>query len=525
MSQLTSHELRVMNHAENRSLRRLLLTHELAFLVLVAVAGAVGGASAYFWRESSEESIRINALAHEAQEIRSEAYRQLNEVALGKLRDDVEAEVLFAKYTRSIKERFNRLRQGSDQRDEAYGIQELQQQYALFREEMGRVFDDAVLLNRVVRSRLIDPAYMDNMTAGFEQAFETFRGLLNQKLLEQQTRIDKWSEVAPYVIPIPLIVAVILLLFSRFSVMRGVVIPIQQMGSEMRSLADRDQLISFDQSHSVSEVVSLADGINTMNAELAASRDALIEKERQAALGALVPVVAHNIRNPLASIRASVQVLDETDSPSDLEETKDAIIGTVDRLGRWVNALVSYLHPLSPQYREHKISALFAATEGLLSSRIAEQQIAIVREPWDADLAVKVDADLMEQAIYSLLTNALDASKKGATLFLSIESLATSIDVKIRDEAGGIPFQPEPKELEPGPTTKRLGTGLGIPIAFKVCKAHGWSLQFAINKGVGTTAIISIPSAKEGLEVEQSHDGKTGDKLDPTTLTNTPIDE
>ena len=275
---LISHEPYHMNYSENRSLRRLLLTHELAFLVLVAVAGAVGGASAYFWRVSSEEAIRINELAHEAQEIRSEAYRQLNEVALAKLRDDPEAETLFAKYTRSIKERFNRLRRDSKQRDEAYGIQELQQHYALFREDMARVFDDAVLLNRVVRSRIIDPAYMDKMTAGFERAFQNFRGLLNQKLTEQQSRIAKWSEIAPYVIPIPLVVAVVLLLFSRFSVMRGVVIPIQKMVSEMRSLAGKEQLVSVDADRSVSEVMSLADGINAMNAELLASRDALIEK-------------------------------------------------------------------------------------------------------------------------------------------------------------------------------------------------------------------------------------------------------
>jgi signal transduction histidine kinase len=482
-----------MTPTETLSLRRLLLTHEVAFLVLVAVAGAVGGASAYFWRESSEESIRLNELAHEAQEIRSEAYRQLNEVALAKLRDDPEAEVLFAKYTRSIKERFNQLRQGSESRDEAYAIQDVQQSYGVLREDMGRVFGDAVLLNRVVRSRIIDPSYMDKMTSGFELSFENFRGLLNQKLTEQQQRIAQWTQLAPYVIPIPVLVAVVLLLFSRFSLMRGFVRPIQKMVTGMRSLAEKGQLETLDEKYSVSEVVSLADGINRMNAELLASRDALIEKERQAALGSLVPVVAHNIRNPLASIRASVQVLDSTDSESDLEETKHAIIDTVDRLGRWVNALVSYLHPLTPQYREHRISALFSATEGLLSERFSSQRITAIRRPWDDQVTAMMDADLMEQAIYALLSNALDASKKDTAIHFSIEPREAEILVEIRDEAGGIPFQPEPKELEPGPTTKRLGTGLGIPIAFKVCKAHGWELQFKINKGIGTIARITIP--------------------------------
>ena len=56
-----------------------------------------------------------------------------------------------------------------------------------------------------------------------------------------------------------------------------------------------------------------------------------------------------------------------------------------------------------------------------------------------------------------------------------------------------IPFDPKPNNLAPGPTTKRFGTGLGIPIAYKICQQHGWKLEFEINKGEGTTAIITAP--------------------------------
>jgi nitrogen-specific signal transduction histidine kinase len=101
----------------------------------------------------------------------------------------------------------------------------------------------------------------------------------------------------------------------------------------------------------VEEVSQLAQTINTMARDLEASRSALVESEKQAALGALVPVVAHNIRNPLASIRATAQVLDDVENKEELRESKQAILDTIDRLGRWVNALVSYLHPLKPNYR------------------------------------------------------------------------------------------------------------------------------------------------------------------------------
>ena len=490
----------------NRSLRSLLLTHETAFLVLVVVAGAVGAASAYFWQQSSTETIRLNDLAHDAQEIRTHAYRQLNEVALAKLRDDPEADRLFANFTDLIKERFNELRRRSESRDEGYAIQDLQQHYGLLREEMSKVFGDSLLLNRVVRSRIIDPAYMDNMTAGFDLAFENFRGLLNQKLNQQHLKIDRWSNLAPYIIPIPVVIAIVLLVFSRFSVKKGFVRPIQNIVASLERSSDDGRTELLDETTGVAEIASLAQGLNKMNAELLASQDALLDKERQAALGGLVPVVAHNIRNPLASIRASVQVLDSADTESELEETKRAIIDTVDRLGRWVNALVSYLHPLTPQYRKHKVSALFAAAESLLKDRVAHKQIAIIRDPWDDEVMVDVDADLMEQAIYALLSNAVDASKKGQSLKLGIESNDGQVILLIEDEAGGIPFQPEPKELEPGPTTKRLGTGLGIPIAFKVCKAHGWVLKFRIQKGQGTVAEISVPAENHGDESISSNE-------------------
>ncbi|MEM7468257.1 MAG: ATP-binding protein [Pseudomonadota bacterium] len=90
---------------------------------------------------------------------------------------------------------------------------------------------------------------------------------------------------------------------------------------------------------------------------------------------------------------------------------------------------------------------------------------------------------------------------------LGIEAANKKIIVTIKDEAGGIPFQPEPKELEPGPTTKRMGTGLGIPIAFKVCKAHNWTLKFLITKGVGTTAEITVPIYEETDE-QAAEDGR-----------------
>ena len=247
--------------------------------------------------------------------------------------------------------------------------------------------------------------------------------------------------------------------------------------------------------HGVAEVADLAQAINKMAAELASSRSALLEKERQGALGALVPVVAHNIRNPLASIRATAQLLEHADNRAEIDESRRVIIETTDRLGRWVNALVSYLHPLQPKLRQGSAARLVDAALALLEGRIAEKKIEIERQGWAPERPLRVDPDLMEQALYGLLANAVDASPPGARISLTLDATGGNTRIRIQDQGPGLPFEPRPGNLEPGPSTKRFGTGLGLPIAYKICQTHGWDLSFNVRKGAGTEAIITAPGA------------------------------
>ena len=489
-----------MPPTEPQSLRRLLFSHELAFFVLVAVAGGLGGVSAYFWQQTSAESLRLNGLAHGAQEIRSDLFRQVKEVTLAKLRDDPEAETVYEAYTKSIKARFNELRQDSHSRAEAYAVQALQQAYSTIQVDMNAIFDDPYVLNRMIRSRLLDPRYEQTLVGDFDAAFKNLRGLINQQLAAQADKVALWTRFAPFVIPVPILVAIILLLISRSSVQRGFVRPVQSVVAALRG-RDVSELATIPDPGGVSEVGEIARGIGSMARELERSRDALVDSERQAALGALVPVVAHNIRNPLASIRACAQLLEDDGADGEIRESRDAIIETVDRLERWVSALVSYLHPLTPRTRQVPAAALFDATVKLLKPRIDEKQIELSRGPWDAEVGVDVDPDLMEQALYALLTNAIEASVPGGEIAISIEA-GSNVRLGIRDYAGGLSFTPEPTGLEPGPTTKKRGTGLGIPVAFKICKAHGWDLEFDTEAGSGTRVTLTAraPEPLNGRE-------------------------
>ena len=315
-------------------------------------------------------------------------------------------------------------------------------------------------------------------------------------LSEQHTKLDEilemWTRFAPIIIPIPLIIAFVIVLYTRHIMRSGFIKPIANIMTGAHEISRGKLDYHIDES-GVEEVSDLANAINKMATEISNNREALLENERQAALGSLVPVVAHNIRNPLASIRATAQLLEHAETRDELSESKNAIIETIDRLGRWVNALVSYLHPLKPNLTERKASVMIDAALSLLKNKISEKQIKLKRHGWEIKQLLSVDPDLMEQALYSLLANAVDASPEKSEIKISIANPEDYIEIRILDSGPGLPFEPKPGNLEPGPSTKKFGTGLGIPIAFKICQKHGWNLRFNLIEEEGAEAVIAAP--------------------------------
>lgn len=476
-----------------RSLRSLLLVHELAFLFLVVVTGALGGTWAYFWQKTSAESVRINQLTYSSLQIRSDLFRQIKEVTYARLADNVAALKLYGEYSRHIEHQFNTLRELSLSTEEASAVQSMQQSYSVLQNDMNNIFSDPYLVSRVAPIKILDLQYEQVMVGDFERAQTRFEEMMRTKQRTLDETLARWTRIAPFVLPLPIVLAGALIAAARRWLKRGFLEPMKEImqGAKLISIGDLGYEIPQT---GVAEMTELARAINQTAVDLARSRDALVESEKSGALGALVPVVAHNIRNPLASIRASAQLLDHADNHGEIEEIKTAIIDTVDRLGRWVSALVSYLHPLKPHPVPRNPVTVVDAAVNLMRNRLQERNISVVRNNWQVDAQVTVDPDLMEQALYGLLSNAVDASPNGSKLILSTEIVDNEIHIHIDDQGPGMPFAPEPSSaLTPGPTTKRFGTGLGIPVAFKVCKAHGWTLEFEKLPAGGTRVSISAP--------------------------------
>ncbi len=477
-----------MSVAPRRSLLNLLRFHEAAFLLLVAVTGALSGISTYFWQQTSAESVRITSLIFLNEQVRSELLLQIQEVFRARLLDEPRALLMY----RRINQLFNQLRQSSASGQEDLAIQNMQQAYREIQRDMNEIFSGSVSVEGAVSVRLFDPRFADHMVSRFDGPYGAFKSLLDGRHAELQDTMQRWTRYAPVGIPVVFLLAVLLVVLTSRILRADFVRPMATV-KEGALIISGGHLEHRIPANGVTEVAEIAESINRMAGDLAHSRDALVEHERQIALGALVPVVAHNIRNPLASVRAAAQMLDEQATGDDIREGREAIITTIDRLGRWVNALVSYLHPLKPSPRLVRVGEMVEAALVVNRARIQEKGIDVVRENWEVDHTVSADPDLMEQALAGLIANAVDASPPSARLRVRFEVSEVAIELHIIDAGAGMPFSPQAGSLEPGPSTKRFGTGLGIPVAFKICHSHGWDLDFNAVAGGGTDVVIQIP--------------------------------
>lgn len=478
--------------ARGMSLKNLLLVHELAFLFLVMVTGLLTGLSTYYWKQTAAESVRINNLIYLTEQIHGDLFRQLQIVTRGRLMEDPQAENSYREYSRRINDHFNQLRRNSEEHDEDIVVQALQRSYREIQQDMNQIYTNPYAIESRNRIKILDPKYFNFMVSDFDEQYKSIKNLLLSKQARLETTSEEWIRLAPILIPVLISIGILLVLIARRILRNGFIKPMAVVmeGASVISQGDLEHRIP---EKGVKEVADLAASINQMAGDLAKSRDALIESEKQAALGTLIPVVAHNIRNPLASIRATAQVLDDGADQDEIRESKSTIIETIDRLGRWVNALVSYLHPLKPNFRTTTASALIEGALTVLKPKLEEKKLQIQRKGWDQDRELKVDPDLMEQALSGLLANAIDASPQSGTVTITFTKSNGRFELHIRDTGPGLPFIPDAGNLEPGPSTKRYGTGLGIPIAYKICLAHGWDLKFNTRDNNGTEVVISMP--------------------------------
>ena len=233
--------------------------------------------------------------------------------------------------------------------------------------------------------------------------------------------------------------------------------------------------------------------------EIRALHQELEKNRRLASVGRLAAGVAHEIRNPLSSIKGFATYFKGKyrESPKD-QEIASIMIQEVDRLNRVVGQLLDFSRPIRLHFQQVALAPFFQDAFRLVDRQSRDAGVSMVLDIPEDMPAAFMDPDKMSQVMLNLLLNALDATAAGGRLTVRVRGQDDGgIRIAVIDTGAGIDPMAQPHIFEPYFSTKKTGTGLGLAIVHNIVKAHRGDIQADSRPGKGTAVHITLPAAKE----------------------------
>ena len=245
-----------------------------------------------------------------------------------------------------------------------------------------------------------------------------------------------------------------------------------------------------------------------------------VERARHlASLGRLAAGVAHEVRNPLSSLKGFAQFLRSRFRPgSDEERYSDIMIEEVERLDRVVQELLDFARPVTPRRELASANMIVGEALSLVSEDAGFRDVEIA-QALESDLPqIIVDQFQVKQILLNLLLNAIEAMDGGGTLSVTTATLPgddPSVRVSVTDTGRGLDAEEIDKLFEPFYTTKQKGTGLGLTIVSRLVEQNGGHIVVSSVRGEGTEFSITFPAAPGGGAPSGNVDESSGPDLEP----------
>jgi signal transduction histidine kinase len=243
------------------------------------------------------------------------------------------------------------------------------------------------------------------------------------------------------------------------------------------------------------------DMIAPLRTKLVQSQTLLEKQEKLATLGTLAAGIAHEIRNPLTSLKARLYTLEKhlQAVPAARKDT-DIIGAEISRLERIVKDVLSFARPSDPKLETISAEAVIREVQGLMSPDLERRGVQLVVES-SAGLLIRADSAHLKQVLINLVRNAAEATDGAGKVTLGARATrahlgkreSEAVILEVADRGGGIPPEVEKRLFDPFFTTKESGSGLGLSIAARIVEKHGGTLQYRTQVGHGTTFGVVLP--------------------------------
>jgi PAS domain S-box-containing protein len=219
--------------------------------------------------------------------------------------------------------------------------------------------------------------------------------------------------------------------------------------------------------------------------------------ERLAALGRVTAGVAHEVKNPLNSMRVWLEVLKGGLSPEPETQQAAKMLDTeIDRLDRVVKTFLEFSRPVELQREDTNLPELLESVLASAQPTIARGAIEVAKDIPEAFPLVEIDHRLIEQAVLNLVLNACNCMQPGGRLTVGLRQAGDMAEISIGDTGPGIAPENRSKIFQLFFTTRKGGTGLGLANAFRFVQLHNGSIEFDTEVGRGTTFRITLPLSR-----------------------------
>jgi two-component system sensor histidine kinase PilS (NtrC family) len=222
------------------------------------------------------------------------------------------------------------------------------------------------------------------------------------------------------------------------------------------------------------------------------------QKEKWAAIGELSSSIAHEIRNPLASLKGSIEMLREDSIPGNYKERlMEIALNEMDRLNRIITDFLTYSRPTPPNVKTFDLHGLLDETMELLKNVDQNKGYVSISKDYSGMVEVNADPQKLRQVFWNLGLNAIEAMPEGGELSVSTRNRNGIVEIIFKDSGAGIEKEHLEKIFYPFFTTKEQGTGLGLAIAYRIIEEHKGRISVTTSAGIGTTFEVILPKIYE----------------------------
>jgi signal transduction histidine kinase len=296
---------------------------------------------------------------------------------------------------------------------------------------------------------------------------------------------------------------VLLAIAVSYGVARTITRPLATITAHMRDLSatgDLTQKIAIKSPHGWhdDDARLMATTFNALTDSIARFQQEAAQRERLSSLGRMSTIIAHEVRNPLMIIKGALRQLSrEGATGDDIRESAADINGEIDRLNRVVNEVLDYARPIRFDLSSTDINALCRSAAAAVEAAHAAPAIDVMVDP---ELpALNTDGERLRTVLVNLLTNARQAvgsaNGSGVVMLTATRVAERRVSIAVEDNGSGISAEDLPRIFDPYFTTRRAGTGLGLPIAKNIIEGLGGTITARSAMGQGTTIRIELGDA------------------------------